>query len=199
MTDEQRPAIETITTGAELTRWYWLKAELEAEFQRLGLPTGGSKQDLTDRLAHFLDTDEVLKPKKRRSESKFNWARETLTRETIITDSYRNGPNVRTFFEREYGPDFKFNIAFMAWMKANVGKTLGDAIEARRTIAEREQVEKPPIPASNQYNAYTRAFHQANPERTAKDARACWAWKRAGPGHNRYEDSDLIALKESEK
>ncbi|MEM9734737.1 MAG: DUF6434 domain-containing protein [Pseudomonadota bacterium] len=194
MSDEQRPAIHTITTGAELKRWYWLKAELEVEYQRLGLPTGGSKAQMTERLAHFLDTDEVLKPVARRSESKFNWARETLTRETIITDSYRNGPNVRAFFEAEYGPDFKFNIAFMAWMKDNVGKTLGDAIEARRAIAKREKTEKPPIPEGNQYNAYTRAFHLANPDRTAKDARTCWAWKRARPGHNRYEDGDLAAL-----
>lgn len=194
MSDETRPLLDSITTGAELRRWYWLKAELDEEIRRLNLPTGGSKADLTERIAHFLDTGEKLKPATRTAQSGFNWAREKLTRETIITDSYRNGPNVRQFFEAEYGPGFKFNIAFMEWMKANVGKTLGDAVDARRAIAEREKTVKPAIPASNQYNAYTRAFHLANPGLTAKEARKCWAWKRARPGHNRYEDADLVAL-----
>ena len=191
---ETRPDIASVTTGAELARWYWLKAELKDRAGALGLPRTGSKAEIADRLARFLDTGEVAAPQRRSAISRFDWAREALTPETVITDSYRNGPNARAFFEAHYGPGFAFNIAFMDWMRANVGRTLADAVEARRTIAARERRKKPAIPPSNQFNAYTLAFHAANPGRTPAEARACWAWKRARPGHNRYEDGDLAAL-----
>ncbi|MEM9710410.1 MAG: DUF6434 domain-containing protein [Pseudomonadota bacterium] len=191
---EIRPDIEEIFTGAELRRWYWLKSELAEHAARLELSATGSKEEITERIAHLLDTGQKLGARKRRAASKFNWAREVLTPDTIITDSYTNGPNVRAFFKEHYGPKFTFNIAFMDWMRSNVGKTLGDAVEARREIAEREKHSKPAIPASNQYNAYTRDFHAANPDLSQADARACWAWKRSRPGHNRYEEDDLQAL-----
>ena len=191
---EERPAIETVGSGTELRRWYWLKSEVADRARRLGLSAGGSKEEITARIAHFLDTGERLKPKRVRAASGFDWANETLTPETVITDSYRNGPNVRAFFRAHYGPRFTFNIAFMKWMRENVGRTLADAVEARREIAEREKHSKPAIPASNQFNAYTRDFHAANPGRSQTDARRCWSWKRSLPGHNRYEDADLKAL-----
>ena len=191
---DNRPPIEEIKTGAELLRWYWLKSEVEVEAKRRGLPQNGSTELITQRIAHFLDTGEVMRASRRRSTSDFDWANEPLTVETVITDSYTNGPNVRAFFREHYGPRFTFNIAFMEWMSANVGKTLADAVEARRAIAEREKVAKPAIPSSNQFNAYTRAFHATDPDRPPPDARRCWALKRSQPGHNRYEANDLIAL-----
>ena len=191
---EERPPIEEIVTGAELLRWYWLKSEVEAEAKRRGIPLTGSKDEITQRIAYFLDTGKIKRPKRYTMSSGFDWANETLTPDTVITDSYRNGPNVRAFFRQHYGSRFTFNIAFMNWMKANVGSTLRDAVTARREIAERERTQKPAIPASNQFNAYTRAFHAANPDKSPADARKCWAWKRARPGHNRYEKDDLLAL-----
>lgn len=192
--DEKRPDLSSIQSGGELRRWYWLKEELLSETRVRGLSTSGSKAELTERLAHFLDTGEKRKAETRSTASSFDWAHEMLTPETVITDSYRNGPNVRAFFKQHYGAGFTFNIAFMQWMKENVGKTLADALEARKAIAERERTQKPAIPEGNQYNAYTRAFFEANPGRSAGEARACWAWKRSRPGHNRYENADLQAL-----
>ncbi|MEM1033309.1 MAG: DUF6434 domain-containing protein [Myxococcota bacterium] len=191
---EVRPDITEVTSETELRRWYWLKSEVASYARILGLSRGGSKEEITARIGHFLDTGEKRRHVRRRTSSDFDWANATLTLETVITDSYTNGPNVRAFFKEHYGPRFTFNIAFMDWMRTNVGKSLADAVAARREIAEREKRVKPAIPASNQFNAYTRAFHLANPGRSHADARACWAWKRARPGHNRYEDGDLVAL-----
>ena len=192
---EIRPDIDAIESGAELRRWYWLKLELAEHARRLNLSASGSKEDITERITLYLDTGRRTRVRRRAPSSSFDWANETLTLETIITDSYTNGPNVRAFFKKHYGPKFTFNIAFMDWMRRNIGKTLADAIEARREIAEREKHTKPAIPASNQYNAYTHDFHKANPDLGPASARACWAWKRSRPGHNCYEDSDLEALK----
>ncbi|MBB6498395.1 DUF6434 domain-containing protein [Pedobacter cryoconitis] len=59
---------------------------------------------------------------------KFNWHSELLKGNTIITANYKNTQNVRRFFQSHFGTNFKMNREFMAWLKTNVGKTLGDAI-----------------------------------------------------------------------
>lgn len=191
-----RPDISNVKTGTELKDWYWLKQELIDFCRANKLPYAGSKQAITDRIAHFLDHGVATKPERRnKSHSKFDWHSEALTPATVITDSYKNTQNVGRFMKEHYGPDFTFNIAFMDWMQSNIGKTLAEAVVARRDITEREKTTKPTIPASNQYNRYTRDFFAANPDRAMREARACWAYKRGIPGHNRYEESDLVALK----
>jgi len=37
--------------------------------------------------------------------------------------------NVRRYFRAQCGDDFKFDVPFMAWMKASIGKTMGDAAD----------------------------------------------------------------------
>lgn len=196
MVSDTRPPLAQITDAAVFVDWYWLKAELVDHCRAVGLSTQGSKADLTDRIAHFLETGERLGPSpRRRVTSELDWASAELTVDTVITDSYRNGPNARRFFESQLGPGFSFNIEFMAWMKANVGRTLGDAVTEWEAIdARRRDGEKAAIPASNQFNRYVRDFFDANPGRSMDDARACWAAKRNRPGHNRYEATDLDAL-----
>ncbi len=58
-----------------------------------------------------------------------NWHSDTITQATIITPTYRNTQNVRRFFKAACGPAFKFDRPFMAWLKANPGKTLGEAAQ----------------------------------------------------------------------
>ncbi|MEO0636682.1 MAG: DUF6434 domain-containing protein [Pseudomonadota bacterium] len=197
-TSETRPAIESISTSAELRRWYWLKAELEARAKELNLSYAGVKFDILDRIAHFLDTGEKVKPRAsgRATKSKFDWHSETLTPETIITDSYKNSQNVRRFFRSQMGDGFKFNIEFMAWMKANTGKTLGDACDEYRAMRQRESAPgfKSQIARDNQFNQYTRDFLDDNPELGMAEVRKYWALKRALPsetGRHVYERSDL--------
>ncbi|MEM7544312.1 MAG: DUF6434 domain-containing protein [Pseudomonadota bacterium] len=194
---ETRPDITTITTGKELRRWYWLKAELLVEAQRRDLPTSGSKQDLIDRIATYLDTGKVMRPAARgRARTGFNWARDPITPDTVIDAGYSNGPNVRDFFITEIGSRFRFNITFMDWMKANTGRAMSDAVTAWLAIeTDRKAGKRQPIPASNQYNRYTRDFFDANPGASIEDARRCWKAKRAKPGHNRYEPQDLDILR----
>ncbi|MGL4635174.1 MAG: DUF6434 domain-containing protein [Beijerinckiaceae bacterium] len=61
--------------------------------------------------------------------SVFDWHSDPVTRATPITTSYRNTQNVRRFFKSECGAHFKFDRAFMAWMKENPGKTMGNAVD----------------------------------------------------------------------
>lgn len=195
---ETRPDIESIATGVELRRWYWTKAELLEECRRLALRTTGGKFQLLDRIAYFRDTGETTFPgdKKAKITSKFDWHAAALTPETIITDSYKNSQNVRRFFKAHVGPHFKFNIASMAWMKANVGRTLADAVKAIKALEAQSAAPgfKSKIAQHNQFNQYTRDFLADHPDRGMEDVRHFWALKRAQPsedGRHRYHPTDL--------
>ncbi|MEL6309507.1 MAG: DUF6434 domain-containing protein [Chloroflexota bacterium] len=199
MTDETRPEINSITSGAELKRWYWLKADLVAYCKAHGIPYGAKKFTLLDRIAHYMDTGEILRGKQQKISSDFDWAHETLTLETVITDSYKNNSNVRAFMEQHIGTHFSFNIAFMRWMKANTGKTLADAIHQWDVIHQRknEPDYQEEIPDHNQFNQYLRDFFADNPELTIREARQCWAYKIKQPsdtGRHRYAPEDLVAI-----
>ncbi len=191
----QRPPIESVKSGAELKDWYWLKTEVMNHARMLGVSTTGGKFEIIDRIADRLDGK--TQPPARRTGvapkgAGFDWHSAALTAKTIITPNYRNTQNVRRFFIAEIGRHFSFNIAFMAWMKANAGKTLGDAAEEwKRVHALVKAGHKPDIPFHNQFNAYTRAFMEDNPGHSMDDVRHFWKLKRSLPGHNRYERSDL--------
>lgn len=198
---EIRPDLDGITDSETFRDWYWLKAELIAFSQRHGLRSNGSKAELAERIAHYLETGEHTAPEarprhaRRRPKSRVDWARLEITPETVITDSYTNGPNVRAFFEAQIGPRFRFNIAFMDWMRRNDGKTMAEATDAWLEIERlRKSGVKAPIPDSNLYNRYLRDFFSANPGRSMAEARACWQAKRHRPGSNLYEAEDLDLL-----
>jgi hypothetical protein len=191
-----RPDILTFQTGEDFKKWYWLKEEVVAYCKSAGIPYSGSKFEIIDRIAKALDKglEAAPKPKKADISSKMEWNKADLTLETVITDSYKNGPNVRRFFMEYCGQNFSFNIEFMAWMKANVGKTLKDAVEEWLKIAaqSKDKTFKKAIPEGNQYNQYMRDFFANNPDKTIKEARHFWQLKRALPlGLHKYERSDL--------
>ena len=116
-----------------------------------------------------------------------------MTRATIITDSYKNGENVRRFFLREIGAHFAFNVLFVKWMRENVGKNLGDAIEEWNRIyrLKKDKNYVSEIAPQCEYNRYMRAFLRDNPTMSSKDAMKYWKLKRARRGTNEYERTDL--------
>ena len=59
----------------------------------------------------------------------FDWHSGLITRDTVITPTYRCTQKVRRFFKAQCGADFKFDRSFMAWIKASSGLTLGDAAD----------------------------------------------------------------------
>lgn len=165
--------------------------------QKLGLKTSFEKFVILERIAHFLDTGETALPSDTlaKAKSKFDWHSAALSSETEITDSYKNTQNVRRFFLKEIGPSFKFNIAFMEWIKDNVGQTLGDACRAYLAIKEQQNAPgfQTKIKSHNQFNQYTRDFLEDNPHLGMQDVRRIWALKiqlSSPDGRHVYEPSD---------
>jgi hypothetical protein len=62
----------------------------------------------------------------------FDWHSGDLTRATPITQSFRKTQNVRRFFKAHCGEEFRFDRDFIAWLKAAVGQTMGEAVDEWR-------------------------------------------------------------------
>lgn len=59
----------------------------------------------------------------------FNWHSDQLTRNTTVCKNYRNTQNVRRFMVEHCGVDFRFDRDFMAWIRNDVSKTLGEVVD----------------------------------------------------------------------
>ena len=101
---DARPELNDKLDADTFRSYYYLKQELADFCKENGLPASGSKAELTDRIAYFLDTGNVLKPS---AERKTAVNIGTLTENTVI------GPNIvcsekhRAFFCEKIGKSFK--------------------------------------------------------------------------------------------
>ncbi len=159
------------------------------------LSTFGSKAELENRIALFLDTGKEEKPSFR-TNRKINRTIDELDEETVIESNIVCSEMLRSFFREKIGKNFSFNVSFQKWLKANVGRTYGDAIQAYGEIIEEKKKTKTEIDSQFEYNKYIRDFFIDNQEKNLCDAIVCWNYKKSLPGSHRYEASDLIALEE---
>ena len=69
----------------------------------------------------------------------FDWHSGEITLLTKVDTNYRNTQNVRRFMRHECGDDFRFDRAFMAWIRTGEPKTMGDVVDEwlrRNSIAK---------------------------------------------------------------
>ena len=187
----ERPILNANLDSETFRSYYYLKEELVEFCRNNGIPTSGGKVELTERIAYFLDTGnikEVSKAKKVTNEVV------TLTEDTIIENNIVCSEKHRAFFKEKIGKSFSFNVQFQKWLKANAGKTYGDAIAAYYEILEEKKKGKTKIDKQFEYNTYIRDFFEDNQGRSLDDAIKCWKYKKSMQGHNKYEESDLVAL-----
>ena len=59
----------------------------------------------------------------------FDWHAGPITRSTPMHNNYRNTQKVRQFLVAECGESFKFDRAFMAWIKSGAPTTMGDVAD----------------------------------------------------------------------
>ncbi|HRX16065.1 MAG TPA: DUF6434 domain-containing protein [Spirochaetota bacterium] len=190
-----RPELNKNSNADEFLDFYWLKEELVIFCKNQDLPSCGSKDELTARIHEYLRTGKVIIPVKNKSEAEQKTGAPPALGSKIPA-GYKNDEMHREFFKSVIGNHFKFNVAFMNWMKGNHGKTYQDAVlEWNRIIDEKKQGKKTEISSQFQYNQYTRDFFNANPKAKRDEAVKCWKYKKSLPGHNKYEESDLVALK----
>lgn len=191
----ERPRLSKELDSKTFKSYYYLKEELLNFCRENNLPTSGGKVELTERIALYLDTGKVSEAiVKRKSKTDIGVITEATEIEADITCSEKH----RAFFKEKIGNSFSFNVAFQKWLKANAGKTYGDAVNAYYKIIEEKKKSKTTIDKQFEYNTYIRDFFSDNKGKTLEEAIICWKYKKSLQGHNRYERADLIALKKAD-
>ncbi len=176
-----RPELSPSLSSAELRRWYWTLSELEGLARVLGVPRGGGKQALVDRLAAALDGEPLPTPPRRpRPGRQLTGA---VTAATVIPEGQRCSQALRAFFQREIGAGFTFDVFMREFIAAGAGRTLGDAVghwHATRGEASRPQ----PIGPQFELNAFLRQWRETHGG-TRQDGLAAWREHRALPVEQR--------------
>lgn len=191
-----KPVLEKNMDSCIFRSYYYLKEELAAFCRQEGLQTTGSKTELTERIATYLETGK----KTRNSHKSHRQPRPLthITNETEIERDFVCSEKHRSFFKQIIGKSFSFNVPFQKWLKSNAGKTYQDAIEAYHQIQEEKKKGKTTIGQQFEYNTYIRDFFADNPDKSLQDAIKCWQYKKGQQGNNRYEKADSDILKTSE-
>lgn len=174
----------------EFYDYYFLKEELKDFCRSEGLKVSGSKEDLENRIIHYLSTGEELK--ETISKQKPNSSSSEINLDSKLGENFKCREDKREFFEKHIGKGFRFKVRFQKWLKANPDKTYGDAIDAYHEIQNSK--EKTKIGKQFQYNQYIRDFFEDNEGRSLDDAIKCWNYKKSIKGNNKYEKSDLKVL-----
>lgn len=186
-----RPSLDKKLDSKTFLDYYYLKEELVDFCRKNGLPTSGGKIELNERIAYFLDTGKV---KKATVIKKASIVVDIINEEMKIESNFKCSEKHRAFFKEKIGKSFSFNVSFQKWLKENTGKTYQEAIQAYYQILEDKKKGKTTIDKQFEYNTYIRDFFEANQGKSLEEAIKCWKYKKSLPGHNRYEQSDLIVL-----
>lgn len=187
----ERPNLDKQLDGNTFRSFYYLKEELIDFCRKNELPTSGGKIEITDRIAHFLDTGNVLAASAR---TKKAMSIDVISEDARIESNFICSEKHRSFFKEKIGESFSFNVSFQKWLKNNTGKTYGDAIAAYFQILEEKKQGKTEIDKQFEYNTYIRDFFADNNGKKLEEAIKCWKYKKSLKGHNRYERLDIIAL-----
>lgn len=116
----ERPELNKKLDAATFRSFYYLKQELADFCKENGLLTSGSKIELTDRIAYFLDTGNVLK---------FSAERKTVATICTLTEGTVMEPNIvcsekhRAFFREKIEKSFSFSVLFQKCINTYTIKT----------------------------------------------------------------------------
>lgn len=186
-----RPSLNKDLNVDVFRDFYWLKEELQTFCRENGISASGSKLEITDRIAIFLETGKIHNPMRRRSSSPKENQIEELSLDTVITENHRCSQVVRAFFKSVI-PKFHFSTYIQNYFKESVGKTYRDAVDA---WYEEEERKKDPsyqkqIGAQFEYNQFTRDYFSdpRNKDKNREDAIEAWNAIKVLPGSNKYKE-----------
>ncbi len=187
----ERPNLDKNIDSKTFKEYYYLKEELIDFCRKNNLQTTGGKIELTERIAHFLETGEkIYKSHIPKRNVNYN----AITLDTIIEENFVCSEKHRAFYKEQIGNNFSFNVTFQKWLKSNSGKTYQDSINAYYQILEDKKKNKTVIDKQFEYNTYIRDFFNDNKDKNLEQAIKCWKYKKSLKGHNKYEREDLKIL-----
>lgn len=185
-----RPELKRDLDVQEFQSFYWLKEELQTFCRKNGMSASGSKIEITDRIAAFLQTGEIQKPLKKRKSPTNEAILTDLNLDIVITENHRCSQTVRAFFKSEI-PKFHFSTYIQNYFRENEGKTYRDVVNAWYKEQERkkEPLYKKQIGSQFEYNQFIQDYF-ADPKNKGnyrEDAIKAWYEIKKLPGSNKYK------------
>ena len=185
-----RPELKKDLNVKDFRDFYWLKEELQTFCRDSGMSASGSKIEIADRIAIFLETGKIQKPMRKRSSSQKEIKLEELSLDTVITENHRCSQVVRAFFKSVI-PKFHFSTYIQNYFKENVGKTYRNVVDAWYEEEERKKDPsyKKQIGSQFEYNQFTRDYFTdpKNKDKNREDAIEAWNTIKVLPGSNKYK------------
>ncbi len=171
-----RPHLNPSLSSAEFSAWYWLKKELSDFCRTVGLPASGSKQEIAQRIALWLDGKNL--PSIQRCQR--DVIPEVFELTTVVGTGWRLTRELRAFFENVCGKHFRFNGALREFFatQANAGKTLSDAVKVYQNSLLQKNATTIIAPQF-EYNSHCREFFANHPGATRAEAMIAWRKKRS--------------------
>lgn len=187
----QRPPLNRAISVRDFQDFYWLKAELQEFCRDHGLSTSGGKIEISERIETFLRTGKRQRATTRRTAtSSAPASSKPLTLDTVIHAGFKCGQRERAFFESVIGSNFRFTVRLQKFIKANVGKTYQDIVDAWYEQEEQKKSGeyRTKIAPQFEYNRFIRAYFDDpdNQSASLKDAIRQWKEVRSQPGPNIY-------------
>lgn len=187
--EKLRPELTKELDVEDFTEYYWLKAELQTFCRGNGISATGSKMEITERIALFLETGQIKQPSRKSSSPPQKITLGDLSLDTIITENHRCSQVVRAFFESVI-PNFHFSTFIQKYFKSNVGKTYRDVVDAWYEEVERKRDPsyKTEIGSQFEYNQFIRDYftNPKNKNKKREDAIKAWHAIKVLPGSNKY-------------
>lgn len=190
---DERPDLDLKLSAGIFRQYYYLKEELVDFCRKNNLQATGSKSELSERIAVFLESGKRIRAERKNQKTQ---SAGEIKLNNIIEENFVCSEKHRAFFKEQVGESFSFNVTFQKWLKSNAGKTYAEAITAYHQILQEKKSAKGKgeIEKQFEYNTYIRDFFAANKDKTPEQAIKCWKFKKSQKGHNKYEDSDLAVL-----
>ncbi len=176
-----RPALVRTLAPDVFLDWYWLKSELAKFCRAEKLPAHGSKAELTQRIAAYLETGKRVEARPPSRPVRNMPASFTL--ETVIGPGWRCSGDLRRFLQQHLGAGFRFDAVMRDYVLRRPGSTLAQAIAASETA--RASPGASDILPQFEFNRFTRSYREAHPSASREDVVRAWKAHRGKPRSSR--------------
>lgn len=184
-----RPQLKRGLSPEVFKNCYWDRKEMADFCRQEGLSTSGLKEDVTCRIAEYLENGSRAGPvaaKRARTGPPDSSKPLKLTTPVV---NYKNDAKTREFFQQHCGPNFRFNSYLRQFAKgvpAGESPTYGDLIQGWRAAEDQRAKGSSEIGKQFEYNQFSRDYFAEEPDGTRKGMMEAWAEVRAIQGPNTY-------------
>ena len=131
----ERPELNRALDSRTFRDFYFLKEELVDFCRENGLPTSGGKIEITDRIAHFLDTGEIISVSRKK---KMKVPASNICLETKIEPDFVCTEKHRAFFKEHTKAEIILNMFKKGYTLEQIADVTEKSISEIGKIVEKE-------------------------------------------------------------